>query len=549
MQLGTTQSNSRPLVWIGLAVGCGFLVAWLPVMASAGLIGGVALLLVVVLEPPLAVLLMLSLAPLKTLIATEAPLPLPLDIGQLSFALVIAAWAVWRVTRQRFTALPFTRLYWALAGIMLAFVPSLFGAESTTAWVSEILKWVEMGVLVLIVLDFGLPHHSISSPSGMVGEPDLCRGGFANPPWATLQSRPYKDLQGEFANDISGVEKGSQAFDASPTGRWQWIAFGVVLAAVLQALIGLYEYRGGSGAPHLWIDYVHFRAFGTFGQPNPFSAFMGLSLPLALGLAWGYAWQAFAQWQMDHRWSAWLVSGMLALMYAGFGLLLLAGLLVAWGRGAWLGFGAAAVMMVFFAFRQRWIGVVLITSGLVLGLALWSAGLLPATIQLRIDNTLNEFIGFRDVRGVPISDDNFAIVERLAHWQAAINMMNDHPFSGVGLGNYETVYFDYSVPSWPRPLGHAHNDYLNVLAETGLIGLVGYLAGWIAIGWWTLRALQQPDPVMRGMVLGLMGTWTHLAMHSVVDKLYVNNIFLHIGVMLGLLAVAFWHREYALVES
>ena len=43
---------------------------------------------------------------------------------------------------------------------------------------------------------------------------------------------------------------------------------------------------------------------------------------------------------------------------------------------------------------------------------------------------------------------------------------------------------------------------------------------------------------MRGLTLGLLGTWTHLAIHSFVDKLYVNNLFLHIGVMLGLLAVA-----------
>lgn len=51
---------------------------------------------------------------------------------------------------------------------------------------------------------------------------------------------------------------------------------------------------------------------------------------------------------------------------------------------------------------------------------------------------------------------------------------------------------------------------------------------------------------MRGLVLGLLGTWTHLAVHSIVDKLYVNNLFLVIGVMLGVLAIAYSrHMEYA----
>jgi putative inorganic carbon (HCO3(-)) transporter len=137
---------------------------------------------------------------------------------------------------------------------------------------------------------------------------------------------------------------------------------------------------------------------------------------------------------------------------------------------------------------------------------------------------------------MPISDENYAIVERLAHWQAAISMANAHPFVGVGLGNYEVAYPAYRVPSWPEALGHAHNDYLNLLAETGLVGLAGYLVGWALIVYWTLQALPRPDPVARGLVLGVLGTWTHLAVHSFVDKLYVNNLFLHIGVMLGLLA-------------
>jgi O-antigen ligase len=321
--------------------------------------------------------------------------------------------------------------------------------------------------------------------------------------------------------------------------RWQWIAFGLTLAAALQATIGLYEYFGGSGAPHLWIsDYQNFRAFGTFGQPNPFSALMGLSLPLSLGLAWSCASQGYTSWRADQK--NWIGTSLLALMYTGMSGLLLGGLIASWGRGAWMGFGAASVMMVFFAPRQRWHGILLLAAGgLLLGMV-WVTGYVPANIQQRIDNTLTEFVGFGDMRGVPINNDNFAIVERLAHWQAAYYMASAHPFLGVGLGNYEVVYSDYALPSWPRALGHAHNDYLNVLAETGIIGLSVYLVGWAFIFYWTIRALRQPDRIMRSVVLGLLGAWTHLAVHSFVDKLYVNNIFLHVGVMVGLLAVAYY---------
>jgi putative inorganic carbon (HCO3(-)) transporter len=216
----------------------------------------------------------------------------------------------------------------------------------------------------------------------------------------------------------------------------------------------------------------------------------------------------------------------------------LAGLIASWGRGAWLGFSAASVVMVLFAPRRRWIGVLLLAGGGMGFALLWVAGFVPLSIQQRIESASRDFVGFQDVRGMPISDENFAIVERLAHWQAAIYMADAHPFVGVGLGNYEVAYPAYRVPSWPNPLGHAHNDYLNLLAETGIVGLVGYLAGWVLIVTWTWQTLRTSDLVKRGLALGLLGTWTHLAVHSFVDKLYVNNLFLHIGVMLGLLAAA-----------
>jgi putative inorganic carbon (HCO3(-)) transporter len=484
------RASKRTAAWVGLALLLGLLAARAPVVLSSGGMVLLALLVVTLAEPALALVLMLCLAPMKTLISTEAPVVFPVDVGQISFALVVGMWAIWRVTQRRHLSLPRTGLYLPLAVIMLAFIPSLFAALSTPAWVSEFLKWIEIALLVLIVLDL--------------------------------------------------------------RQRWTWIAFGVVLAAVLQAMIGLYEFRGGSGAPHLWIaDYRYFRAFGTFGQPNPFSAFMGLTLPLALGLAWGYLSEAVTRFRVQsgdgrcllrpyHR-PEWLMPGLLAGMYAASGLVLLAGLIASWGRGAWLGFGAAVVVMVCFAPRRRRLGFALLAVGGVMFAGLWVAGYVPVSIQQRITSARQDFVGFRDVRGMPISDENYAIVERLAHWQAAITMANAHPFVGVGLGNYEVAYPAYRVPSWPEPLGHAHNDYLNLLAETGLIGLTSYLVGWALIVYWTLQALQQPDPVTRGLVLGLLGTWTHLAVHSFVDKLYVNNLFLHIGVMLGLLAAVRYH--------
>jgi hypothetical protein len=42
--------------------------------------------------------------------------------------------------------------------------------------------------------------------------------------------------------------------------------------------------------------------------------------------------------------------------------------------------------------------------------------------------------------------------------------------------------------------------------------------------------------MLRGVAIGLLGAWTHLSVHHLLDNLYVNNVHLHVGVLLGILA-------------
>ncbi|HLA44766.1 MAG TPA: O-antigen ligase family protein, partial [Aggregatilineales bacterium] len=316
--------------------------------------------------------------------------------------------------------------------------------------------------------------------------------------------------------------------------RWEWAVFGVVLSAALQAVIGIWEFLGGSGAAHLWIlDYRFFRAFGTFGQPNPFGGFLGMVLPLAVSVSTGYLWTGYREKQRHH-----IVTGLIYAVLAG---LLLGALIASWSRGAWIGFLGALGVVVWLFPRDRRIGTALIGTGIVTLILLMSLGLLPASLQNRLTGFSQDFIGFHDVRGVVISDENFAVVERLAHWQSAIGMAEASPWLGIGFGNYENAYPDFKLINWQFALGHAHNYYLNLLAETGIIGLLAYLVMWSVIIRCNGQLLQSNDWRIRGTAVGLLGTWTHIALHSLIDKLYVNNLFLHAGVMLGILA--FLHRQ------
>lgn len=457
-------------IWIGLALICGVGVALLPLPLAILLLGGLGFVFICYLEPTLALIAMLCLAPMKTLIETEANLHLPLDIGQWTLAFFIACWILHYVTLEKCNIrLIINPILAGLGLFILAASFSLWTAYSATQVIRECLKWIQMGVLVMLVGQ--MPH------------------------------------------------------------RWHWIALGVAISAALQAIIGIWEFRGGSGAAHLWIlDYRFFRAFGTFGQPNPFGGFMGLIGPLAFGLGLGY----LAQWYYEPKKEL----PFMAILYIGFTGLIVLGLLTSWSRGAWLGFMGAVGLVLWSFPRQRWMGNIALVGGGGLVVGLWVMGLLPASLTERLTSFTQDLTSIEDVRGVVISNDNYAVVERLAHWQAAIHMAESSPWLGVGFGNYEQAYPDFDLINWSIPLGHAHNYYLNLWAETGIIGLLSYVLLWGIVLLLTLQTISSPVPTWpeRGLAAGLLGTWTHLGIHSLLDNLYVNNLFLHIGVLMGLLA-------------
>ncbi|RLT37514.1 MAG: O-antigen ligase domain-containing protein [Chloroflexi bacterium] len=215
-----------------------------------------------------------------------------------------------------------------------------------------------------------------------------------------------------------------------------------------------------------------------------------------------------------------------------------AGLLASWSRGGWLG-AAAGVGLVVLA-RSRRMLVAGVT--LLIALLLWGAmgGLSPDVLPAPITERLADVpaylgVGISQIVAQPVNDENFSVIERLAHWLAAERMWESAPWLGVGPGNYAAVYPEVRLPLWEDALGHAHNIYLNVLAESGLIGLAAYLLMWVGIvGWlWRRTRQQRPGSWEQALLMGVLGVVAHLTVHQFFDNLYVQGIQLQLALWLG----------------
>jgi len=94
----------------------------------------------------------------------------------------------------------------------------------------------------------------------------------------------------------------------------------------------------------------------------------------------------------------------------------------------------------------------------------------------------------------------------------------DHPFVGTGLGTLETVYPSYETLYDGKIVNHAHNDYLEALAETGLLG--GLCCAWFlgVLFSESLKRLRQVNNSFAGtlQLSGLLAS-TGFLVHSFVD--------------------------------
>jgi O-antigen ligase len=298
-----------------------------------------------------------------------------------------------------------------------------------------------------------------------------------------------------------------------------WVIGPLFAAGAVEAAYGAFQYATGSG-PEFFAVQGALRAFGHFEQPNPFAGYLTTILPLALAMTLSPG------VPKSFRWFS-VVCG--AILVGGIGL--------SQSRGAWL--GAAVAILVLALTWSHATRRLLLPAGFVAGLAMAMAfaGLLPPSILDRVGQAA-EYFGIFDVRTVALTPQNFAVVERMAHWQAGWYMFLDQPWFGVGAGNYGDAYDRYFISGWPEALGHAHNFYLNMLAELGVIGGAVFLLAGVV----TFRTLAGPliasaaqaQSIWRAILAGVVGGLVVFCVHNLFDSLFVHGVQIQIGVLLGL---------------
>ena len=301
------------------------------------------------------------------------------------------------------------------------------------------------------------------------------------------------------------------------------LALWLLAAAFSQALVGLLQSFARIGPEHFLIGGVIMRAYGTFEQPNPFGGYLGLHLPLAVslvcfGLAAGRSRRI----------------GFVVVAVIGFALL------ITLSRGAWTAQVVALLIVVLAGSRSaRHLVMTFGVLGLIIGVAVWP--ILPAELTARAVSVVSSVVDLGSVQDAAITPDNWAVMERQSQWYAGWQMFSANPLLGVGIGNYNAAYDDYRLDQWPVALGHAHNHYLTIAAEAGLVGLTGYIAFLVVAFRSAMQAVRTHrrlgDREATAVALGILGALAAFATHNLFDVMFVHGMGVTVGLLLALLYV------------
>jgi O-antigen ligase len=277
-----------------------------------------------------------------------------------------------------------------------------------------------------------------------------------------------------------------------------FVWFGMVLG-FLVSIFGILQHLTFNGKLY-WFREMHYGGipFGPYVNRNHFAGFVELILPLALvPLVLGRV-----------RRERWLLVGLFAVVPIG-------ALFLSVSRGGIVSFGVELAVLALVMIRRRTRGKQLFAGAAVLLLAL------SMVYWLGVGQLLQRF---SSLQSLEVTAGKRASMRRDT-WQIFLH----HPLAGTGLGTLQIVYPPYESLYDGKIVNHTHNDYLEALAETGILG--GLCCAWFLAVLFreSLRRLRQLNNSFAGtlQLSGLVAS-TGFLVHSLVDfNLHIpSNAFL-----------------------
>jgi O-antigen ligase len=241
------------------------------------------------------------------------------------------------------------------------------------------------------------------------------------------------------------------------TSHWRGYLWFVMGLGFFVSIFGILQYLTFNGKVY-WLRTMRYGGipFGPYVNRNHFAAFAEMVIPMALV-------PLFLGKVRKER----------IFLVALFAFVPIVALLLSASRGGIVSFIVQMVILMLLLLTRRARSRHMLVGGLVVLVAILAVSWIGVQQVLQRFSTIQSL----EVTGG----------KRTAMRQGTWRLFLDHPIAGTGLGTFEMVFPPYDTLYDGKVVNHAHNDYLEALAETGVLG--GVLCAWF-IGWVLLTSLK-----------------------------------------------------------
>jgi len=282
---------------------------------------------------------------------------------------------------------------------------------------------------------------------------------------------------------------------------------GVVIALFITTTYGIGGFYGG------WEEHAR-RLTSFFTNPNPLAVYLLLTSLLALGMTFSVQ---FAK--------PWRIFALISFAFSVWAMVL------TMTRGVWvaLPFGIIVFALIIGYKNRRY---------LILFIVIFL--LIAVFLSLGVEYQLFPDYLSRRVESLFIIDSGR---ERI--WKASWEMFKDNPILGIGVGNFTEVAPQYMEG---RTYSHAHNLFIHIALEFGLLGIFAllwfvYELGKLLIPLLFLNSLHQP------ILAGIFGVFTSFFIHTLTDlSIYDRGLALVLVFVISL-GIYFSQQEYGDKEN
>jgi len=274
--------------------------------------------------------------------------------------------------------------------------------------------------------------------------------------------------------------------------RWRRRLGGVVVVTgFMMTLVGLVQSAVfGNRIYGLYRPDADWAVFGPYVNRNHFAGYVVMAIPIALGFTAEAARELLAA--VRRRRVGWLAlgdpEGSRAVRRGAEAVVLIVGLAASRSRGGLLAFLVSLAALPL-AFGRAWRALVVIGLVLVLAAAFVDLGPIRRGFESR---------GIHD--------------SRLVLWGDVLPMSRSFPVFGCGLNAFSTAYPRYQTVLKSEWVGQAHNEYLQALVDTGVLGAAILVSLLVMV----LRAAWNAAP-RSPLDAAILGSLLALAAHNIVD--------------------------------